>query len=365
MIGRRKFPDGKPFRLYERVGKFVTSYGYKLPDGTWAFRLSAPTTDIEAVEKIRREAYDRANVLNGNFPNTDTVAGLIERYFTWQDRLPETSENRKSSITLQENRREAVKLVKVFGKVRPKDVKPVHIYKYLALREEQGAPIKANKEIALLSAILEFGRRLGLLETNPCRGIKYNKSRPRDKYVISDEIDFMMGVAADRGGSYIRIALCLYIAYLTVSRPSEMRVLLRQSITDAGIQMPIAKRKKGHAQRYKLIEWSDELRQTIDHALALQRVTSMYVFGNNRGQPYSRSGFATILRRLMEHCEKAAKEKNISFNRFSLADMRPTAVTDRMEQGDENIENATGHVDRKMVNSTYDRRRIRRAKATR
>ena len=66
----------------------------------------------------------------------------------------------------------------------------------------------------------------------------------------------------------------------------------------------------------------------------------------------------------MDYCEKAAKEENVSFNRFSLADMRPTAVTDRMEKGDEDIENATGHVDRKMVNNVYDRRRIRRARAT-
>ena len=364
MIGRRKFPDGKPFRLYEYAGKRKTSYGYKLADGTWAFRLSAPTDDIEAVEKVRREAYDRANVLNRNFPKSDTVAGLIERYFTWQDRLPETSENRKSLITLQENRREAVKLVKVFGKVRPKDIKPVHIYKYLSLREEQGAPIKANKEIALLSAILEYGRRLGLLETNPCRGIKYNKSQPRDKYVYPDEIDFMMRVAADRGGSYIRIALCLHVAYLTVSRPSEMRSLPRQSITDAGIQMPIGKRKKGHAQRYKLIEWSPALDKAIKQALSLQRISSMYVFGNNNGQPYSRSGFATILRRLMDYCEAIAKEENIPFNRFTLADMRPTGVTDRMERGDNRVNDATGHVDMKMIQATYDRRRIRRSKAT-
>jgi len=29
MIGRRKSPDGMPFRLYERLGKFKVSYGYK------------------------------------------------------------------------------------------------------------------------------------------------------------------------------------------------------------------------------------------------------------------------------------------------------------------------------------------------
>jgi hypothetical protein len=33
VIGRRESPDGLPFRLYVRKGKFKVSYGYKLPSG--------------------------------------------------------------------------------------------------------------------------------------------------------------------------------------------------------------------------------------------------------------------------------------------------------------------------------------------
>ena len=54
-----------PFRLYERLGKFKVSYGYKLPDGKWAFRLTAAASDKAACARIRAEAIDRANVLNG------------------------------------------------------------------------------------------------------------------------------------------------------------------------------------------------------------------------------------------------------------------------------------------------------------
>jgi hypothetical protein len=42
---------------------------------------------------------------------------------------------------------------------------------------------RTRAEIALLSAVLEFGRRKGVLETNPCRDIKYNKTRPGTRYV--------------------------------------------------------------------------------------------------------------------------------------------------------------------------------------
>ena len=365
MIGRRKSPDGMPFRLYERVGKFKVSYGYKLPDGTWAFRLTAEASDKAACARIRTEAIDRANVLNGAPIEGGGTEVLFRRYFAWQRGLPADSEDRKADSTLDENENnEAPRLIKVFGKMKPATIKPVHIYRYLALRAEQGAPAKANKEIALLSAVLEYGRRQGVLETNPCLNIKYNKTRPDTRYVTPAELDMVMRTARERGGMYLVGALCLRAAYLTVSRPDEMRKITRQSIGAQGLQMVVGKRKKGQAQRSKLIEWSTELRAVIDEALALQRTTSMYVFGNSDGQPYTTSGWNTNLRRLMEHARKKAEKEGVEFQRFTLKDMRPAAVTDRVDAGDEKIVNATGHSSDRMVKQVYDRRKIKVAKAT-
>lgn len=364
MIGRRKSPDGLPFRLYARPGKFKTSYGYKLPDGTWAFRLTAPTSNKDAVAAIRRDAIERANILNGQVPVVGSTESLFKLYFAWQDGLPVSSEDRKAAGTLKENKYEQRRLLQSFGKVRPAQIKPVHIYKYLSGRATQGAPAKANKEIALLSAVLEYGRRLGELEENPCRGIKYNKTRPKDKYVDAADLDMLMRVARQRGGAYVTVALCLQVAYLTVSRPDEMRWLVRQGVTEEGIQLPVGKRKGGEVQRHKLIRWSPELRSAIGEALSIQRTTSIYVFGNTSGQPYTVSGFNTNLRRLMAHCAKQAETEGVTFTRFTLADMRPSAVTDRMEEGDEKITDATGHKDGRMVAQVYDRRRTKSARAT-
>ena len=365
MIGRRKSPDGMPFRLYERVGKFKVSYGYKLPDGKWAFRLTAATSDKEACAQIRNEAIERANELNGVQVDTGETAALFRRYFAWQRALPRDSEERKADSTLDENEfNEAPRLLRVFGKMKPATIKPVHIYKYLDGRATQGAPAKANKEIALLSAVLEFGRRKGVLETNPCLNIKYNKTTPDTRYVTPAELDLVVRTARERGGMYVVAALCLRAAYLTVSRPDEMRQITRQAITEQGVEMPVGKRKKGHAQKFKVIEWSDELRAVMKEALALQRTTSMYVFGNSDGQPYTTSGWNTNLRRLMEHARKKAEKDGIEFARFTLKDMRPAAVTDRVEKGDKQITNATGHTTDHMVNQVYDRRKKKTAKAT-
>lgn len=364
MIGRRKSPDGMPFRLYISKGKFKTSYGYKLPNGKWAFRLSAPTNQLEEVAKIRAEAIDKAEILNGTKAAPNTTADLISRYFSWQEALPRDSEMRKAAITLKENKVEAEWLKTVFGAMPPEAIKPKHVYMYLTKRAEKGAPAKANKEIALLSAVLEYGRRIGELEANPCRGIKYNKTKPRQKRVALQDKDFAMQIARKHGGSYVVLALCVEAAYLTVSRPGEMRELKRSAIMPDGVEVAVGKRKAGEAKKMKLIEWSPALRAVITEALQLQKTTSMYIFGNTSGQVYSRSGWNTIWKRLMVHCEREAKEAGIEFERFALWDMRPTAVTERKDAGDTAITNATGHSDERMVNLVYDRRKVKRAKAT-
>ncbi|WP_176079366.1 hypothetical protein [Paraburkholderia tropica] len=372
MIGRRKTPDGLPFRLYARFGKHKASFAYKLPNGKWAFRLSVPAHNKEAIAEIRKQAIERAEALNGDAVEPGTVEALFERYFAWQYGLPLNSELRKANATLEENEREKLSVLKVFAKATPTSIKPKHIYGYLDKRAQNGAPAKANKEIALLSAVLEYGRRRGDLEVNPCRGIKYNPTRPREKVVGLHELDLAVEVARQRRSSdgdtgasvYLVAALCAKAAYLTVSRPTEMRELRRQAIGADGITVPVGKRKKGRAQKTKTVLWSADLRATVEEALSLQRTTSLYVFGNTSGQVYTRSGWNTNWTRLMGYCEKVAAERGVAFERFSLADMRPTAVTDRVDEGDDRIVDATGHADERMVRKVYDRRRQRKVRAT-
>lgn len=56
------------------------------------------------------------------------------------------------------------------------------------------------------------------------------------------------------GGMYLVNALCLHAAYLRVSRPNEMRHFTRGAITTNGMVMAVGKRKKGRAEKFKLIE---------------------------------------------------------------------------------------------------------------
>lgn len=68
-----------------------------------------------------------------------------------------------------------------------------------------------------------------------CRDIKYNKTRPDIRYVTSAELGLVMRTARERSGMYVVAALCLRAAYLTVSRPNEMRQVMRQVINTDGM----------------------------------------------------------------------------------------------------------------------------------
>jgi len=365
MVGRRKSPDGLPFNLFQRVGKFRVSYGYKSPKtNQWVFKLSASIMDPDSISQIRKAAIQQAEELNGNLPKTGTVADLISRYFKWQAAMKPGDLRKKANSTLEENLRESKNLIKVFGNLSPEQIKTKHVYNYLAIRADGGAPAKANKEIALLSAVLEYGRARGMLEVNPCRDIKYNPTKPSAKFVESKDLEYALKEARARGGSYLIMGLCFYVAYLTASRPEEMRSLTRQSIKADGIEIEVGKRRATQHKKIKLIEWSPNLRAAIDEALKLQRTSSLLIFGNTAGQKYTRSGWTTIWTRLMVYCETKAEAEGFQFERFSLANMRPKAVTTRKERGDVNIKDATGHASERMIDKHYDIRKINRSKAT-
>jgi hypothetical protein len=364
MNGRRKSPDGMPFRLYRIDGKFKVSFYYKLPDNTRAFTLAARAGDARDIAEKRAEAVRRADMLNGNAVEAGTVASLVDRYFLWQKNLKPNDGRRKAASTLEGNKPEAKNLVKVFGAMLPEQIKTKHVYGYLAARADNGAPAKANKEIALLSAILEYARTRGELEQNPCRDIRYNPTTASTKLVEDAHLELALSEARKRGGQYHVLGLCFYVAYLTTSRPSEMRSMTRASITAEGLKIPIGKKRATQVQKYKLVQWSPALRTAVDEALSLQRTASMFVFGNTEGQEYSRSGWGTIWTRLMKYCEARAKAENLTFERFALKDMRPMSVTERVSVGETNIINATGHVDERMIRKTYDRNTVRKTTST-
>lgn len=109
----------------------------------------------------------------------------------------------------------------------------------------------------------------------------------------------------------------------------------------------------------------------IDQALKAGRWQAFggerLIFANMAGQAYTRSGWGTMLRHLMDACEVRAQWMERPFMRFSLQDCRPGGITEKKrksqtDKANEDVYDGTGHVDRRMVDTTYDRRDETRAK---
>lgn len=173
----------------------------------------------------------------------------------------------------------------VFGHMRLDDLRRSDVLAYLEAREEAGAPVAGNRDVAAMGAVYKFARDRDLTNNEPCK-VARNKETPRER------------VASKAERSALTMAVpplwrcILAVAYLTGMRQGELRMLRRSDVSDLGLN--VGRLKGGQDNGYT---WSDALREAIDTALALQppKRPSMYVFPGPRtkGQPYTADGFRT------------------------------------------------------------------------
>jgi hypothetical protein len=203
--------------------------------------------------------------------------------------------------------------------------------------------------------------RKGKIAENPLAGMRKNRTTKAKRLVSQPEMDLAVAVGRRLGGARLIVALALKTAWLCVRRSVEVRGIMRDGIRAEGLAW---RDGKDATKPEVLIEWSDELRETVNEALQAKRskvAGTMYLFGNQRGQRYTKGGWKAMLDDLMRECVIEAEKRKIPFKRFNLQDCRPKGVTDKLEKGHGDVLEATGHVDRKMVERHYDRREHKRA----
>ncbi len=366
---RRDRPDGLPSRVYERHGLRLYSIGFKAPDGTWTFRLKCPVHDTNRINALRLEAQIKAAECQ-TVTQQNTFSFLLDQWIDWQERLPCGSLEKRAASTMAENRREAEMLRKAFGHMHTSHLTKTHAYEYLTAwsKSKVMRSAKANKEISLGRTILEYGVRLGYLQSNPFDGVVKLKTHAYERLVTDQELDLAVRVGRELGGPRHIVAMALKTAYLCVRRSVEVRALTRDQIQPDGIHWTAAKRQRGQSARVGLIEWSPELRAVIDEALDIKRnklAGSWHVFGNMQGQPYTKGGWKKTLSELMKVCVEKARADGVAFTPFSLQDCRPKGVSDKLALGHQDVLNATLHTSDRMVRQVYDRRFTKVAKPVR
>lgn len=225
---------------------------------------------------------------------------------------------------------------KPFGDAELKNITSGSLRKYLDAREKDGSPVSGNRELAIISVAWNWALERDYLSgVNPCKVVKPNEEKPREKYVSEEEYQAIYAIAP----RYIQQGMEL--AYLCRLRRIEIINAKRSQILTVGFDT-----LRGKGSRHSITEWSDRLRAAMqsDHEIA-----SMYILHDSRGQKITESAFKSAWRRLQ------AKMPKMGIERFNFHDIKAAGVSD-VDGGDEEKMSASGHKDRKTM-LKYDRKK--------
>lgn len=224
----------------------------------------------------------------------------------------------KAPTTQKDNMRELKQLLVFFDDPpAPLDaIEPLHVKQYLRYRGKT-APVRANREKALLSAIWNYARECGYTKlANPCSGVKGHKETGRDVYIEDDVYKAVYDIA----DAPLRDAMDL--AYLTGQRVADTLKMDERDIREG--QLAVRQGKTGAKRRIEIV---GELKALLDRIAARKagykiRATRLVVIENGQPMTYH------MLRGRFDQAREAA---GIEKAEFQMRDLRAKAATDKEE----------------------------------
>lgn len=286
MTGRRSKDHHLPTRVYLIRGKF------RYVDPAGKMHTLGEAWDRDAKEKWLALSEDRAP--------RGTVADMLDQFLKHAESL--VRQGQRSKRTLADNYVESDTLKLVFGRMAAASVTSRHVAQFLAKRRDKDgnpAPVRANREIALLSSAFSWAMRADgwMIERNPCYGVRRNTERPRTEYVESRNL-VAFGKRATTPAWLRGYAV---LKRLTGLRQGDMLSLAQANITAKGIEVRTG--KTGKALRFR---WTWALRITVkwiqEHQPQGAGTTALVLFPNRFGKPLGTRGFRTAWNRAMhEH----------------------------------------------------------------
>lgn len=269
-----------PQRMCLKHGAY---YHVTYVDGRKRWTRLAPASDYGAALRAWAE------IEGGRARIGQTVRDAVHAYIGHIEAL--AASGQRSAKTAAGYRQSSTLLIDVLGDCDLTAITDQDIRRYRTERG-QSAPVAANREIALLSAAYGHAAELGWIAStcNPCRHVKRNTERPRQRYITDAELARLLHHAPTWMQGAIRITACTGI------RVTDLLRLRLSDITADGITITASKTGKR-----VLYTWTDELHAAVDLAKSGRtgRVTGMYLFhGKQPGRPLTLDGLETAWARV-------------------------------------------------------------------
>jgi site-specific recombinase XerD len=270
------------------------------------------------------EAMRRFSAITEPAVEVGSLSSLINGYLV-------TVAPNKAPRTYQDNLKEAENLKRALGHIPYAEIRPFHVAQYRNARALD-APVRANRELALLSHVYTTAIEEGLVDFNPCRGVKRNKETARDRMIEDKEFQAVYALAADS------VKILMTLIYRTGQRPED---LIKSGPADIheiehqGQQIRVLRVRQGKTGKTVDIVITGELEGVIDAHLSAGSVWPTFVH-TQQGKPYSYSGLISMFSRYVEK----AKLSN-----FGIYDLKAKGATDMYRSGVplERIQHLLGH----------------------
>lgn len=354
-------------RVQKRTGVKKISFYYQYPDGKSETLATANVGDRNAIAQAERTAQRKALDIREGQIISGSVADMIERFKV--DIAPtHYRDQSKDGLAVRQGAYD--NLIKFFGKMSPSSLKTVHGYQFLDARAKAGAPAKANKELSLFSTICHYAVRWGVIEANPFVGMMQNKTEKDVRTISRSQVVRFYLWSLKQQQTFRNLGCAAMFTYLTGFRAAEVRPFHVSGLTNEGVKVINAKRKKGEQEIVKVREWSTRLRVVVTRAKQTHKVDRLYLFANLSGAPYSRSGWGSVWQDAMlawiSSQDSSVTTKNLTDHAlyFSLLDVRPAAITAKLKSRSADAYDFAAHANPSTTHKNYDRRKEKKASAT-
>lgn len=214
-------------------------------------------------------------------------------------------------------------VLKTFGAMFASAIIPTHLNRYLRV-ERKAAPVRANREMALLSNLMNLAVNRGDLNVNPCKQVRRNREAPRSEAPAIEALAAFLAWSAARKGSAMTLSAMAEFAALVGARRMEFIGLQWTQVGHDAVRLIRGKQRSGKevvdvvAMSPALLDLLDRLRARADDP----RLGP--VFPTTKGnQPYTESGFKTMWGRLMD----LAVSSGAVPQRFTFHDLRAYYAT--------------------------------------
>lgn len=268
----------------------------------------------------KQAALQKVLDLNGSGSDAGTVAELWRLYQDSDDWKALADATRTDYLQC------SIEVLKTFGQARAALIRPTDINRYLRV-ERKDAPVRANREAALLSNLFNLGIARGDLDANPCKQVRRNKEQPRTEAPETAVLGAFVDWLAQGGGQRKIVAQMAEFAAYGGNRRIEFLRLTWQQVDRAAGVIRVERAKQRGVIVWEKIAIGPQMEALLDK---IEKTGSTYVFCNRHGNPYTSRGFMANWGKWM----KAAIKAGVVSKRFTFHDLRAYYVTlHRNERG--------------------------------